>query len=403
MLRERELKQTGSWKDKKLYPYTMEMLCAVDALVYASEDFGDQSRIDEIYGHVEVGARRVAVACRDGAGIYTVEQHLKSRWGEQLGLIALENGPGQYTLRRVSSLAGPKLGAAYDRLNRLDPAVDGRPSGKLWGGSEDIGGSPRPTGTLLKAEDLLEELRRAYLPSTWWTRTRQTSGAVLVGIACMILWPLASFFPSPTLGRAWSGDLAASYTVGITSLLVLALGLSLTRFGGQQRPWVFGLRAPANGGGWWLVPIALLGVLPVAAWTELWTQARASDLAGAMAASAFAIAAGEVWFRGLVHGMLVPNHAVQRPQGPWLISRPAFVSSAAYAIVATVLIMVLVDPPLLRLGVGESEFALATASLFFGVGLALAMLRERSLSFVPGMAVQWTGLLIASAIGAFLI
>lgn len=404
MTRERELKQTGSWQNKKLYPYTMEMLCAVDALVYATEDFGDQSRIDEIYGHVEVGARRVAVACRDGAGIYTVEQHLKSRWGEQLSLIALENEPGQYTLRRVSSLAGPKLGAAYDRLNRLDPAVDGHPTEKRWGGSEDIGGSPRPTGTLLAADELLEEIRRAYLPSTRWTRTRQTGIAVLVGIGCMLSWSLASFFPSPSSSPGMTRGLAASYTLVLASLLVLGVGMLFTRFAWHRRPWVFGWRSPANGGGWWLLPFALLGTLPVATWAEVWTQARTYDVAAAIAASTIAIAAGEVWFRGLVHGLLVPDHAVQRPRGGWLISRAAFASSAAYAIVAAVLLSVVIDASLLRrVGVGGSEFALAAVGLFFVVGLALAVLRERSLSLLPGLAIQLLGLAVAGAIGAFFI
>ena len=143
---ERSLKQTGSWVNTKVYPYATEILRAIDAIVYAREDFGDYSSVEEVYGHVEITPGCVAVACRDRAGIYTVEQHLKTRWGDQLGLIALENQPGQYTLRRVSSISGPDLQPAYALLNRLDPAVDGRPSGKRWGGSQDIGGSPRPMG-----------------------------------------------------------------------------------------------------------------------------------------------------------------------------------------------------------------------------------------------------------------
>jgi hypothetical protein len=404
LARERELKQSGSWREKKLLPYTMEMLCAVDSLVYKGEDFGDHSRIDEIYGHVEVEERRVAVICRDTAGIYTVEQHLKTRWGDQLSLIALENAPGQYTLRRVSSLAGPKLGAAYDRLNRLDRAVDGQPVGKRWGGSEDIGGSPRPNGTLLAPDDLLREIERAYRPSTWWSRSRQTVGAFFVGVACMLFWSLANFFPSPSPVGSLRASLAASYELGLTSLLILAVGMVFTRFLGHRRPWVFGWRLPVNGGGWLLLPIALLGALPVAVWGGIWTQPRALDLAAAMSASVLAITAGEVWFRGLVHGMLVPNYPVQRPLGVWLISRAAFTSAAAYASVAAVLMVTVVDSTLLRRsGLGEGEFVLGVATLFFGVGLALAALRERSLSFVPGLAIQLLGLTMAGGIAALLL
>ena len=189
MVRERSLKQTGSWAGKNVHAYTLEMLRAVDALVFRGEDFGDHTRVEEIYGHVEVAPRCVAVACRDRSGIYTVEQHLKERWGDQLAIIALENQPGVYTLRRVSSLSGPQLEPAYERLNRVDPAVDGRPPGKRWGGSKDIGGSPRPHGTRLSAEELLEELARAYAPSTWWSRTRASLAALAAGFAFLLFAP----------------------------------------------------------------------------------------------------------------------------------------------------------------------------------------------------------------------
>ena len=75
LVRERELKQAGAWAKKDVYAYTIEMLRSIDALVYQFEDFGDYTRIEEIYGHVEIGPRQVAVICRDRGGIYSVEQH----------------------------------------------------------------------------------------------------------------------------------------------------------------------------------------------------------------------------------------------------------------------------------------------------------------------------------------
>jgi hypothetical protein len=403
LARERELKQTGSWAKKKLYPYTLEMLCAVDALVYEREDFGDHSRIEEIYGHVEVGPRQVAVVCRDGAGIYTVEQHLKTRWGDQLSIIALENEPGQYTLRRVSTLAGPKLGPAYERLNRLDAAVDGHPLGKQWGGSEDIGGSPRPTGTLLAAEDLLEQLERTYRPSSWGARTRKSSGVFFVGLSCLLCWPLANYFPSPFSYPVGRVGVAESYAFGLASVLVLATGMLLTRSTSQRRPWVFGWRLSVNGGGWWLLPLALVGAIPAAIWASGSMGTRPFELAAAVGAAAAAIAAGEVWFRGLVHGLLVPDFSVQRPRGIWFLSRAAFVSSIAYAAVATVMAMPALEYPLVRgLGASELELVLGAATAFFAVGVSLAILRERSLSFLPGLAIQLLGLVSGAVIGTLL-
>ncbi|MCP5069462.1 MAG: hypothetical protein GY946_23085, partial [bacterium] len=315
--RERELKQSGSWSKKKLYPYTLEMLRTIDALIYTRDDFGDYTRIEEVYGHVEVGDRRVAVVCRDGSGIYTVEQHLKTRWGDQLSLIALENEPGQYTLRRVSSLAGPKLGPAYERLNRLDAAVDGQPTGKRWGGSEDIGGSPRPSGTKLAHDELVDQIERAYRPISWWTRTWKSTLAFAIGIACLLFWSLANFFPSPFWDSGARAGVPESYSFAVAALLVMTVGMLLTRSASQRRPWVFGWRKTVNGGGWWLLPIAMLGAAPAGIWASTSMGTRPVEFVAAVGAGAFAIAAGEIWFRGLVHGMLVPDFSVQQPGGAW--------------------------------------------------------------------------------------
>src|SRR5262249_9267224 len=170
--------------------------------VYQFEDFGDYTRIEEIYGHVEIGPRQVAVICRDRSGIYTVEQHLKTHWGDQLSLIALENQPGHYTLRRVSALGGPDLEPAYALLNRIDPAVDGRPPGKGGGGWPESGGSPRPRGTQLASAEVIEILERAYRRPGLARRCAQTSAAIAVGLAFLAFGPLAATLPAPDLASA---------------------------------------------------------------------------------------------------------------------------------------------------------------------------------------------------------
>jgi hypothetical protein len=400
LARERGLKQTGSWANKNAHAYTLEMLRAVDALVYTREDFGDHTRIEEIYGHVEIAPRRVAVACRDRSGIYTVEQHLKSRWGDQLCIIALENQPGQYTLRRVSSIAGPQLEPAYELLNRVDPAVDGRPPAKRWGGSRDIGGSPRPQGTRLSAQEVLDTLARAYHPSGWWARARRTAGALALGFAFLLFWPVAVLLPQPPPLLALSPGGMAAWQISLAALLALVVGGLATRAASQRRPWVFGWRAPANGGGWWMSPVAALGAIPVLAWAYGWLGSGALELLAVLAAGALGIAALEVWFRGLVHGLLAVDFPVQGPRGPWLLSRAALVSSIPYAGVATLLAASAFAgdafaPP----GLGRIEPLAGVGVLAFAVGLVLAMLRERSLSLLPGLAIQVGVILLAGGVG----
>jgi hypothetical protein len=141
------------------------------------------------------------VICRDRSGIYTVEQHLKTHWGDQLSLIALENEPGHYTLRRVTrSKARPRARlrpAQPDRSRRRR-----RPPGKRWGGSADIGGSPRPRGTQLASAEVIEILERAYRKPGLAMRAARTARRSRVGLAFLAFWPLAEALPAPDLSKA---------------------------------------------------------------------------------------------------------------------------------------------------------------------------------------------------------
>ena len=141
---EQQTKGGGNWQTLNLEAYALEMLGEIDRMIYSADDFRGYANIEEVYGHTALGERSVSVLCRDSSGIYAVEKLLKERWGDQLALIALEREPGHYTLRRAATLSDIDLNDAYRLLNLLDPNVDGRPASKRWGGSDNIGGSPRP-------------------------------------------------------------------------------------------------------------------------------------------------------------------------------------------------------------------------------------------------------------------
>jgi len=391
--RELGVKGGGDWQTLDLEAYTVTMLGAVDRLIYSVEDFRGYASIEEVYGHVEIGQRSVAVLCRDDSGIYAVEKLLKERWGDQLAVVALEREPGHYTLRRASTLADIDLNDAYSLLNRLDRNVDGRPPGKRWGGSESIGGSPRQGGSALGPSELLRVLGQAFEPIHRWQRVRaalQATGlvAVLVGLSIA-----AGGAVLTKVGHA-----AATVTGAATLLLASALA---SRFTSARRMWLHGWRKP--GGARWMLPAAFAALLAGPLWRlfpapETFTPGR---IVVAVVSIALLVLAIEACFRGLVHGNLLRQSRLPGPEDRGGISFAAAVSALLYAVVATILCVpsIWIDfrpqlPPF-------EETALVFLASLVG-GLLLARVRERSLSLWPGAVAQLVGGIASAALAALL-
>jgi hypothetical protein len=342
-----------------------------------------------VYGHVEIGKRRVALACRDAAGIYEVEKNLKTRWGDQLAVVALEKEPHHYTLRRTEALSDIDLHDAYAVLNLVDPAVDGRPPSKAWGGSDQIGGSPRPTGTALGPGELLKVLRLAYRRPTAWARLARVGLAFGIGLGLVAIAGPLAWLATLSLREQPAALVEAARLSGFAA--VTAAGTwAFSRRLSERRPWVFGRRRPAWGGWLWLAPLPVALAVPCRAWvpqTVVTEPAPLAALAGTLLLSAFAV---EYLFRGLVHGALIFDAPVQTPGGAWRLSRAAVVSAVAYALATAgaTLPWTLLSPapgiePVQEIGiVGVAALA---------AGLVLAAIRERSLSIWPGVALQVLG------------
>jgi hypothetical protein len=387
--REREIKGRGLWFATDLLQFTREALAAIDHLVYRGDDFTEYSQVDEVYGHVEIGKRRVALACRDAAGIYDVERNLKTRWGDQLAVVALEKEPRHYTLRRTEALSDLDLRDAYAVLNLVDPAVDGRPPGKAWGGSDHIGGSPRPTGSALAPGDLLKLLRLAYRKSSAWARLGRVGLAFGIGLGLVaIAAPIAWLGTLPL--RAQPAALVEAARLSGFAAVASAATWFLSRRLSERRPWVFGRRRPAWGRWLWLAPLPVVLAVPCRAWVPQNLAVEPvplAALAGSLVLTAFAV---EYLFRGLVHGTLIFDAPVQAPGGAWRLSRAAVVSAAAYALATAAATL----PSILRSpapGIEPVQEVGIVAAAALAAGLVLAAIRERSLSIWPGVALQVLG------------
>lgn len=234
------LSQPVRGKERELLDLTLRMLCEVDALVFTDEELGEVPTLQEMFGHVALAGDRVAVACRDPHGIYAVEGSLRHIWGDRLGIIVLQDGKS-FTLRRSAAFSGIDLHLAYDRLNLIDRAVDGAPSNDRWGGSEDIGGSPRVKGSRLQPGEVLEALAQAYRTRRW-PRLTDTAGAAFWSAVALAVGGVAA------LGAALAleDELSAAQSAPLVFAAFCA-ALAMTGWAGAlatRRPWIFGLRRP---------------------------------------------------------------------------------------------------------------------------------------------------------------
>jgi hypothetical protein len=163
--RELALKARGRWQDRDRVEYTADRLRAIDRLVYEPEAFGDLQEIEQLV-RVELANGSVAIVCRAKTGIYEVEHELRRLHGKRLGVVALATGPTSYSLRQANAYLPATLDAVYARLNLIDAACGGADPANRWGGSAEIGGSPRASGTRLTPAQIAQACRDAFSPPT---------------------------------------------------------------------------------------------------------------------------------------------------------------------------------------------------------------------------------------------
>ncbi len=166
MEQERALKTAGKWHTADWHKYIRNTLELMDKMMFPD------SALDALYevqesGRVDLYGGRIGVLIESDLGIYEVESRLKSRFGALLGGIVLQTGPERFTLRLVDAFLPKDLTAVYTRLNRLDPNAK---RGNQWGGSSDIGGSPRDGGTGMTGDEILAVVEDVLGAKRPWLR-----------------------------------------------------------------------------------------------------------------------------------------------------------------------------------------------------------------------------------------
>lgn len=391
--KEADLKKEGKWHEIDLLEYTADVLRAIDGMMYSSHHFEGSLEVEEL-ARAEIGENQLAIVCRGQTGIYEVEPYLRRLHGKRLGVIILQTSPNTYTLRHVDTFASATLESAYERLNLVDPAAGHRHSGNRWGGSGDIGGSPRATGTQLTPQRIADAFAHAYRKPTRPQRLRAAAIALLLTAGVMLGSMMATYLlgslqdPAGTF-ESYFRNQAGTYA-GVLIVLSALIALVALRSG----PKICGLCVPSGFDWLMMLPGALVGGAAGGAWiyapavagSQVWLGHPWTELAIAIG---FPVAA-ELLFRGLLHGVLAQRFPIQRAGGPWFLSWPATISTVLYAPWSLL--------PFVPFFFYDAWLTFAAALLF---GISASMVRERSESLLPCLIVHWFCLAMLMAMSSF--
>ncbi len=391
-----ELKKEGRWQECDFLEYTAGVLRTLDALVYPERHFEEVLEVEEL-ARADIGDRSLAIVCRSDAGIYEVERYLRRVHGKRLGIIVLQKDARTYTLRQVDAFLPASLEIIYERLNLLDTTAGSRSSGNRWGGSSEIGGSPRTTGTKLTPQQIADACATALIKAT----PSQRLSVVLMSLfssAVVILGPiLAIFVFGLTVEPGASLENEILHRVGLFTVLICLLGGTFLAMAARPFARPYGLCLPA---GWdWilLLPAALVGGFL----SGNWLYSAALSVKGSLLLWGWGPwlvvlglpAAAEVFFRGFAHGLLAEDFRAQSSGGRWFLSGPALITTVLYALWSLI--------PFLPLYSAGAPMKIAGAALF---GLSVAVVRERSESLLPPLLFHWATVLVMILLrGTFLI
>jgi hypothetical protein len=325
-----ELKKENRWGGTDFLDFTAGSLRKIDELVYTPLDFEEGHTVEEL-ARESILPQRIAVACRSEAGIYEVEEQLRELHNDRLGLIVLEKEPGIYTLRQVDPFLPTNLEALYDRLNLLDPSAAGD---ARWGGSNEIGGSPRGVKTGLNLDEIMFVTRWVYQPPSVGRRLTAAIAGVVGASAAILISAIAG---GATLSLERLPGLLAQNNGSnpATTAVVLAIfGVGLAYLGHSRYPGRYGFRRFDGIGFLAAIPLVFLLALVGGAWIPF-SRANAPDFRG-IAVLLMAVIGIEALLRGALHGHLLRFHPVMMGSGRFFVSVPSTISAFVYASAVTV-------------------------------------------------------------------
>jgi hypothetical protein len=387
------LKKEGRWAETDYLTYTASILHKIDQIFYKASDFADYKGIEEL-ARIDLTDQRIAAVVEADMGIYEIEPHLNKLYGNRLGVVFLRKGTNTYTVRQTDPFMPITLEEIYERLNFVDPAVKCRTQTNKWGGANDIGGSPRETGTELTPLEIARSCRDAVRKLSFAKQAyRFALTAALAGFIILCAYVVRiTWNPQQWLNIGPTQAFWTTADFGFMLTIFFASAVSLAHIA-HGRPWQFGWISPAGKNWWLMIPAAVCAGAAGGVWApeviaknERWTEIILIGMIG-MPLSI------ELLFRSLVHGLLAQSARVQRCDTRWFLSWPAMGSAMLYVGYMAVVLFIIFpykDPD----SIWRPLINLFAAAVF---GLTAAMVRERSQSLVPPIVFHCAAALAAFA------
>jgi hypothetical protein len=378
--KEVQIKKDGLWEDTDFLEYTAEILYEIDQIIYESKNFGKALGIEEL-ARVTLPDNRVAVVLQSDQGVYEIEPQLKKIYGGNIGLAILKRSEDAYTLRQVDPFMHGNLEDVYEKLNFMDPAVKYRQLNNRWGGSSEIGGSPRETGTLLTPEEIAKGCHDTFQPYTVVQKLMDLGRIILYAMTVLFVTEfLAAYYYS----NKWFDSLpihslishpALGFSIGLVLLTTIILILVSGR-----RLWQFGIIPPVGKKWGFILPITILAAFAGGAWIPPGAQFLTTfpDIS-LLPACIFLPLSAEYLFRSVLHGILAQRSRIQCHDGKYFVSWPNIGTACLYSFVLTFLPFFhneSFDPFSIDLRHGTFYFAA------FVFSISLGFVRERSHSFI---------------------
>jgi membrane protease YdiL (CAAX protease family) len=392
-LRRQELriKKDALWgEETDFFEYTADMLHNIDQIMYKPEKLGELLGIEEL-ARVNLPDNRVAVVVQSDMGIYEIEPLLKKIYGTSIGLAILRRTETAYTVRQIDPFLDGSLENVYEKLNFMDPAVKCRTQDK-WGGSSDIGGSPRDRGTQLTPEEIAEGCQEAFQKYSFAQRGLQfmVVAVLAAGVLAVSAFVTTHLHPGKWIASPLVGSFLVDPYLRFSLALILLTTIILAVIS-RGRLWQFGIIS-AVGKNWWLaLPVGILGAFAGGAWMPVEHPSyQVADISRLLLGSMLLAFASEYLFRGVLHGIMTRKSRIQSSDSKFFISWPNIGTAFLYALFLTLL------PFFHNETFNPYSITLQQGSIYFSgffFSLVLGSVRERSHSVLSSFIIHFIAVL----------